>query len=126
MRWFRVGVPMILLCAALSVSAQSDKCQNANTTLDMVQCQAKELQERNDDLKVVLSRIEKLADQRQRDLLKRAETAWEAYRDANCTFASDLFRGGSMQGLVVAECQTRLAEERIEELEELRQDLEER
>lgn len=48
-----------------------------------------------------------------------AQRAWLKYRDAHCTSAGYLFRGGSMEPLLVATCRTRLTQERTKQLNDL-------
>ena len=45
-----------------------------------------------------------------------AQRAWLKYRDAQCASEGYLFRGGSMEPLLVSTCRTRLTEERTQQL----------
>ena len=48
--------------------------------------------------------------------LLEAQRAWIAFRDAQCRSEGYLFRGGSMEPLLVHTCMTRLSEERTQQL----------
>lgn len=48
--------------------------------------------------------------------LLAAQRAWLKYRDAHCDLQGYLFRGGSMEPLMVATCRTALTETRTREL----------
>ena len=49
--------------------------------------------------------------------LAAAQTAWEAYRDAQCDYAGSLFGGGSGTGIEIQSCRIALTRARVNELE---------
>lgn len=51
--------------------------------------------------------------------LLSAQRAWLKYRDAHCDLGGYLFRGGSMEPLLVATCRTDLTEARTRQLKDL-------
>ena len=51
------------------------------------------------------------------DTLLQAQRAWLKYRDAHCASEGYLFRGGSMEPLMVSTCKTALTEERTKQLQ---------
>ena len=51
------------------------------------------------------------------DTLLQAQRAWLKYRDAHCASEGYLFRGGSMEPLMVSTCKTKLTEERTQQLQ---------
>lgn len=53
------------------------------------------------------------------DTLLAAQRAWLKYRDAHCDLGGYLFRGGSMEPLLVATCRTTLTEARTKQLKDL-------
>ena len=48
-----------------------------------------------------------------------SQRAWLAYRDAECTIEGGEFAGGSLQGMAIAQCRTRLTEQRTQQLRKL-------
>ena len=48
--------------------------------------------------------------------LKTAQTAWLEYRDSNCEFVGDEFKGGSMRPLIYASCLADMTRKRTIEL----------
>ena len=56
---------------------------------------------------------------KQRDLFRRAQTSWIAYRTATCAFESSAPLGGSAQGMVNWQCAARMTRERVAELAKL-------
>jgi uncharacterized protein YecT (DUF1311 family) len=49
--------------------------------------------------------------------LEAAERQWKEYRDAECEAASALFKGGSAEPMIAADCRARLATQRAAELQ---------
>jgi len=52
-------------------------------------------------------------------VLLSAQRAWLKYRDAHCDLEGYVFRGGSMEPLLVATCRTELTEARTMQLKDL-------
>ena len=53
------------------------------------------------------------------ETMLEAQRAWLKYRDAQCRSEGYLFRGGSMEPLMVSTCKTHLTKLRTQELREL-------
>lgn len=53
------------------------------------------------------------------EALLAAQRAWIAYRDAHCRSEGYIFRGGSMEPLMVSTCKTSLTKTRTEQLKDL-------
>ena len=53
---------------------------------------------------------------KQRDLFRRAQKSWIAYRTATCAFESSAVQGGSAQGMVNWQCAARMTRARVFEL----------
>lgn len=56
---------------------------------------------------------------KQRDLFRRAQTSWIAYRTATCAFESSAVQGGSARGMVNWQCAARMTRARAVELTEI-------
>jgi uncharacterized protein YecT (DUF1311 family) len=61
--------------------------------------------------------LAKLGPSPQRDLLRRSQEAWLAYRTAYCSFVSSAVQGGSFQPTTRNICQLDLTRARLKELE---------
>ena len=48
-----------------------------------------------------------------------SQRAWLTFRDAECTIEGGEFAGGSLQGMAIAQCRTRLTEQRTQQLRKL-------
>lgn len=53
---------------------------------------------------------------KQRDLFRRAQKSWIAYRTATCAFESSAVQGGSAQPMVNWQCAARMTRARVVEL----------
>lgn len=51
-----------------------------------------------------------------RDLFRRAQKSWIAYRTATCAFESSAVQGGSAQGMVNWQCAARMTRARVVEV----------
>ena len=51
--------------------------------------------------------------------LLASQRTWLAYRDAQCTIEGGEFAGGSMQGMTIADCRTRMTDVRAQQLRKL-------
>lgn len=97
---------IILTCAALLLCAQAlaDDCANANTQTEMNACAAAQYKTADKELNETYQNALKRAAPPQRELLKKAQTAWIAVRDADCALISSGTEGGSAQAMIASQC----------------------
>lgn len=88
----------------LSTSALADECANASTQLDLNTCTAQQYQAADKTLNQTYQAVMKRAAAPQRDLLKKAQQAWIALRDADCALIGSGTEGGSIQPMIVNQC----------------------
>ncbi|WP_312344085.1 lysozyme inhibitor LprI family protein [Leclercia sp.] len=88
----------------LSTSALADECANASTQAEMNTCTAQQYQAADKTLNQTYQAAIKRADAPQRELLKKAQQAWIALRDADCAFIGSSTEGGSIQPMIVNQC----------------------
>ncbi|AXF65386.1 DUF1311 domain-containing protein [Leclercia sp. J807] len=88
----------------LSTSALADECANASTQAEMNSCTAQQYQAADKTLNQTYQSAIKRADAPQRELLKKAQQAWIALRDADCAFIGSGTQGGSIQPMIVNQC----------------------
>ena len=96
----------------LSANALADECANASTQLELNTCTAQQYQAADKKLNQTYQAAIKRAAAPQRDLLKKAQQAWIALRDADCTFVGSRTEGGSIQPMIVNQCLTEKTVER--------------
>lgn len=95
----------------LSASALANECDKATTQLEMNTCSAQQYQAADKKLNQTYQAAIKRAAVPQRDLLKKAQQAWIALRDADCAFIGSGTEGGSVQPMIINQC---LAEKTVE------------
>ncbi|MEL2243040.1 lysozyme inhibitor LprI family protein [Leclercia adecarboxylata] len=88
----------------LSSIAQADECANASTQTEMNTCTAQQYQAADKTLNQTYQAAIKRAEAPQRELLKKAQQAWIALRDADCAFIGSGTEGGSIQPMIVNQC----------------------
>lgn len=92
--------------------ALADACDSANTQAELNSCSAGQYQAADKKLNQTWQDVLKRAEPAQRDLLKKAQSAWIALRDADCAFISSSGQGGSVQPMVNNQCLTDKTNER--------------
>ncbi len=107
--------PLALLLLAAPATAK-DVCSNAADQNTMNRCAEDEFERTDKVLNKVYQDTMKGLDDHGRDLLKKSERAWIAFRDAECTYQNEANEGGSIYPLVYAGCQTTLTKDRIKQL----------
>lgn len=95
-----------------SGAALADECSSANTQTEMNQCAAAQYQAADKKLNDTWQQALQRAVGKQQTLLKQAQQAWIALRDADCAFLASGAEGGSMQPMLVSQCMTDKSVER--------------
>jgi uncharacterized protein YecT (DUF1311 family) len=118
----------LCLLLALKVSpttaqTKKDPCANAQTQVEMNECQGREYKKADAALNVVYKQLmAKIDNEGERAALKAAQQAWIKFRDADCEFESYQNKGGTIYPLVYSGCLTVLTQERSKRLRELLKD----
>ncbi|MCL7678209.1 lysozyme inhibitor LprI family protein, partial [Klebsiella pneumoniae] len=95
-----------------SGAALADECSSANTQTEMNQCAAAQYQAADKKLNDTWQQALQRAVGKQQTLLKQAQQAWIALRDADCAVLASGAEGGSMQPMLVSQCMTDKSVER--------------
>ncbi|WP_244847864.1 lysozyme inhibitor LprI family protein [Caballeronia sp. SL2Y3] len=100
-----------LVCATVPAWADSSSClDKASTQMAMDECAGRELkaadQKLNDTYRTLLSKVSKDGAEQ----LRKAQRAWIAWRDAQCTFDTMGTRGGSINSMENALCVEKLTQ----------------
>ncbi|WP_336218623.1 lysozyme inhibitor LprI family protein [Citrobacter amalonaticus] len=105
---------ILLTCVALLAGGQAlaDDCANASTQAEMNTCAAAQYQTADKALNKTFQNALKRATPAQQELLKKAQTAWIAVRDADCALISSGTEGGSAQAMISSQCLTDKTAER--------------
>jgi uncharacterized protein YecT (DUF1311 family) len=94
-------------------------CEAPQTQLEMNFCTANKAKEADEKLNKVYQELrEKVQGTPQENRLVAAQTAWIAFRDADCEYAQRRYDGGSIMPAIYALCVVDLTEKRTQTLEE--------
>ena len=96
----------LIALAALLASGQAlaDECANAGNQAELNQCTAAQYQAADSKLNQTYQEALKRAAGKQQEQLKKAQLAWIALRDADCTFLASGAEGGSVQPMLINQC----------------------
>lgn len=114
-----VGLLLALVLLPLPALAQGMGCSGAIAQADLNDCAAREFEAADRALNGAYAEAvagARRAGARQEDLLRQAQRAWIAFRDAACAADASLFDGGSAQPMVESGCLARLTEARAADL----------
>jgi uncharacterized protein YecT (DUF1311 family) len=111
MRFAAVFAAATLLVAAGSVVGQSQMEMNAQAGADL----RKSDQQPNAAYNKLRAKISNAG----KKSLQTAQQSWLRFRDQECEFETSGTVGGSIHGMMVAICQTRLTDQRVKDLERL-------
>lgn len=109
------------LCPPCLAAPADDKVlavclDKAKTTYDMDQCFGAAMKRRDAELTKTLNMIRPHLDAKEQALLSAAQTAWIAYREAQCRAVEDLYRGGTIAPIQYGSCVEGVTRDRIDEL----------
>ena len=112
-------ISIVLLLATACASAQGKKpvpCADAQTQAEMNICWGKEYKAADATLNQVYGQLMRKLDESEKTQLKQVEVAWLKYRDANCEFVADQYKGGSIRPMIEAMCLADTSRNRTTEL----------
>jgi uncharacterized protein YecT (DUF1311 family) len=118
-------LPALILSTVLSAlpSRAQDKdfdeidCKKAQTQLEMNHCAYKSFKAADAELNQVYRQLRSHYKATPRDSqLVDAQLAWLKFRDTDCKFSADRFKGGSIAPLIYSSCQEGLTKERTRSL----------
>jgi uncharacterized protein YecT (DUF1311 family) len=112
-----IGLLLVLIGVSVSVSGQKTKpCADAQTQADMNICWGNEYKKADAKLNQTYQQLAAMLDADEKTQLKNAENAWLKYRDTNCEFVADQYKGGSIRPMIAAICLADVSNNRAAEL----------
>lgn len=96
--------------------AKQDPCADAQSQAEMNICWGNQYKTADANLNQVYRRLVTMLSDEEKTQLKTAQTAWLKYRDANCDFVADQYKGGSMRPMISAICLADMTTNRTTEL----------
>jgi uncharacterized protein YecT (DUF1311 family) len=106
----------LLTFTALAARANSDLCENATSTVDIVECADKERGQWDDRLNAAYKSLASKLDEQQVAELRDIQRKWIGYCDAVCPFEVET---GTMRQIVIAGCFIDMTRTRAIEIEGL-------
>lgn len=107
---------LLVLQAAGQKQNKSGPCANPQTQAEMTQCAANDYKAADAVLNQVYRQLVAKLDEEEKAQLKDAQNAWIKYRDTNCDFVADQFKGGTMRPMIYAGCLADVTKKRTTEL----------
>ena len=111
----------ILLFSSITfsqVKPKPDTCASAQSQAEMNICAGKEYKEADVVLNQVYRQLIAKLDDEEKSQLKEAQTAWLKYRDSNCEFVADQYKGGSIRPMIHGLCLAEMTRNRTSELKQ--------
>ncbi|OPA97892.1 hypothetical protein BFW87_06335 [Pseudomonas fluorescens] len=118
---FAAGALLLALCGTASAADNPalKKCMDgANTTVDMVNCNAKEAKVQDERLNKAYKTALAAQEGDRKQKLQDVQRLWIKYRDANCSFAGSA-TGGTIDQINGSGCLLDMTQTRAQELEDL-------
>ncbi len=88
----------------------------AQSQMELNQQAGAALQDADRQLNAIYTKLRARLGPESRTRLQSAEEAWIRFRDQECAFIGSPTIGGSIHGMIVAQCQTRLTLARVKDL----------
>ena len=115
----KLFLTLLVVSVVLSVPVSGQKpepCAAAQTQADMTICWGNQYKAADAKLNQVYRQFTAKLDDEEKIQLKTAQTAWLKYRDANCEFVADQYKGGTMRPMIAAICLADVTDNRTKEL----------
>ncbi|MGQ3299357.1 lysozyme inhibitor LprI family protein [Reyranella sp.] len=106
-----------LLVALLAAVVAMPAAGSAQSQMDLNQQVGTALQDADRQLNAAYTKLRTRLGPESRARLQAAEEAWIRFRDKECEFIGAPTTGGSIHGMIVAQCQARLTLVRVKDLE---------
>ena len=116
MKLVLVALMVSTVFAGVEAQKKSEPCADAQTQADMTICWGNQYKAADAKLNQVYRQFTAKLDDEEKAQLKTAQTAWLKYRDANCEFVGDQYKGGTMRPMIAAICLTDVTDSRTKEL----------
>ena len=107
-------VLLTVLCFAQE--KKPEPCADAQSQSEMNICWGNEYKAADARLNKEYKQFAAKLDDAEKAQLKEAQLAWLKYRDANCQFVSDRYKGGSIRPMIAAICLADVTNNRTTEL----------
>ncbi|MGQ0762251.1 MAG: lysozyme inhibitor LprI family protein [Acidobacteriota bacterium] len=101
---------------ALAQDQKKDPCAEAQTQLEMNMCWGNQYKAADTQLNAVYREFASKLSPEETAQLKAAQLAWLKFRDANCEFVADIYKGGTIRPMMAGMCLAHVTSARTSEL----------
>jgi uncharacterized protein YecT (DUF1311 family) len=116
----RFSMMLVFILSVATTFGQGTKkpapCTDAGTQVEMNDCAGKEYKTADAALNRVYQQLVAKLEAEEKTQLKMAQTAWIKYRDTNCEFVADQYKGGTIRPMIYALCLADVTRNRSAEL----------
>ena len=116
----KIVTTLLSLLFAASICAQpqkkSEPCPNAQTQAELNDCAGREYKKADAELNQTYQKLVALLEADDKAQLRDVENAWIKYRDANCNFVADQYKGGTIRPMILGFCLADVTRNRAAEL----------
>jgi uncharacterized protein YecT (DUF1311 family) len=113
---FLLMVLVLVAGSAFGQGAKKTPCADANTQAEMNICAGKEFKTADAALNQTYQKLLAMLEAAEKAQLKEVETVWIKYRDTNCEFVADQYKGGSIRPMILGLCLADVTRNRTAEL----------
>src|SRR5688572_31083266 len=117
---------MMVFAAVFAQDQKKDPCADAQSQAEMNICWGKEYKAADAQLNAAYREFNSKLNPEETAQLKTAQLAWIKFRDANCEFVADAYKGGSIRPMIAAMCLADVTNARTSELKAQMKEREER
>ena len=107
---------MMVFTAAVAQEQKKDPCADAQSQAEMNICWGKEYKAADTQMNTAYREFVSKLNPEETAQLKAAQLAWLKFRDANCEFVADQYKGGSIRPMIAAMCLADVTNARTSEL----------
>src|SRR6266516_2580803 len=107
---------LLASATAFGQGKKSDPCADPQSQAEMNMCAGEKYKAADATLNKVYRQLVSMLNAEEKLQLKEAQTAWLKYRDTNCDFVSDQYKGGSIRPSILGYCITEMTQNRTDEL----------
>lgn len=116
---YSLSAALAALATIFPALAAAQNCKNPDTQMAMNICAARDYEREDKRLNQTYRDLVAKLEQGKRDKLREVQHAWLSYRDLNCDFQSDDYKGGTIFSLVQSSCLAEMTKQRTKDLKAL-------
>lgn len=114
--WTVCALVALLVSAVVAQDQKKDPCAEAQTQTEMNICWRDQYKAADAKLNAVYRDFTAKLNPEETAQLRTAQLTWLKFRDANCEFVADQYKGGTMRPMIAGICLTETTDARTSEL----------